>query len=169
MTFSILSTSSSVKILFRPRVLSYAVEMSGLVPANHFGARKRRSTEQALLILQEQIYKAWRARKVLTLTSFDVKGAIQRSLQGQAAPETWGNRHPRIPGQVDWCLLLGAHGDHDGKRVHITTARPATSGPPARITALSDTVPLLQRGPCTAQNRCKRRIGRVRRRLHGLG
>ena len=49
--------------------------MSGLLPANHFGARKRRSTEQALLILQEQIYKAWRARKVLTLTSFDVKGA----------------------------------------------------------------------------------------------
>jgi len=54
--------------------LSYAVETSGLLPANYFGAWKRRSTEQALLILQEQIYKAWRARKVLTLISFDVKG-----------------------------------------------------------------------------------------------
>jgi len=49
--------------------------MSGLLPANYFGAWKRRSTEQALLILQEQIYKVWRARKVLTLISFDVKGA----------------------------------------------------------------------------------------------
>ncbi|EAQ84812.1 hypothetical protein CHGG_08826 [Chaetomium globosum CBS 148.51] len=38
-------------------------------------ARKRRSTEQALLLLQEHIYKAWRARKVLSLISFDVKGA----------------------------------------------------------------------------------------------
>ncbi|EAQ84176.1 hypothetical protein CHGG_10580 [Chaetomium globosum CBS 148.51] len=38
-------------------------------------AGKRRSTEQALLLLQEHIYKAWRARKVLSLISFDVKGA----------------------------------------------------------------------------------------------
>jgi hypothetical protein len=54
---------------------SHAVETCSLLPANHFGARKRRSTEQALLLLQEQIYKAWRARKVLSLISFDVKGA----------------------------------------------------------------------------------------------
>jgi ribonuclease HI len=40
-----------------------------------FGARKRRSAEQALLLLQEEIYKAWRNRKVLSLVSFDVQGA----------------------------------------------------------------------------------------------
>ena len=55
--------------------ISYAVEAGGLLPANHFGARKRRSAEQALLLLQEHIYKAWRAGKVLSLISFDVKGA----------------------------------------------------------------------------------------------
>jgi hypothetical protein len=55
--------------------ISYAVETFGLLPTNHFGARKRRSTEQALLPLQEQIYKAWRNRKVVSLISFDVKGA----------------------------------------------------------------------------------------------
>jgi hypothetical protein len=55
--------------------ISYAVETFGLLPINHFGARKRRSTEQALLPLQEQIYKAWRNRKVVSLISFDVKGA----------------------------------------------------------------------------------------------
>ncbi|XP_044720168.1 endonuclease-reverse transcriptase domain-containing protein [Hirsutella rhossiliensis] len=38
-------------------------------------ARKRRSAEQALLLLQEQAYKAWRNHKVLSLISFDVKGA----------------------------------------------------------------------------------------------
>ena len=42
---------------------------------NHFGARKQRSTEQALMLLQERIYRAWRQRKVLSLISFDVKGA----------------------------------------------------------------------------------------------
>ena len=55
--------------------ISYMAETFGLLPANHFGARKKRSTEQALMLLQESIYKAWRARKVLSLISFDVKGA----------------------------------------------------------------------------------------------
>jgi hypothetical protein len=55
--------------------ISYMVETFGLLPANHFGARKKRSTEQALMLLQESIYKAWRSKKVLSLISFDVKGA----------------------------------------------------------------------------------------------
>ena len=55
--------------------ISYAVETFGLLPTNHFGARKNRSAEQALVVLQEHIYKAWRSRKVLSLNSSDVKGA----------------------------------------------------------------------------------------------
>jgi hypothetical protein len=55
--------------------ISHAVETRGLLPTNHFGARKKRSAEQALILLQEQIYQAWRAKKVLSLISFDVKGA----------------------------------------------------------------------------------------------
>jgi hypothetical protein len=55
--------------------ISHAVETFGLLPANHFGARKKRSAEQALLLLQEHIYNAWRSKKVLSLVSFDVKGA----------------------------------------------------------------------------------------------
>jgi hypothetical protein len=51
------------------------VEEYGLLPKNHFGARKRRSAPQALAILQERIYEAWRHRKVLSVISFDVKGA----------------------------------------------------------------------------------------------
>lgn len=38
-------------------------------------ARENRSAEQALLLLQENIYTAWRSRKVVSLVSFDVKGA----------------------------------------------------------------------------------------------
>jgi hypothetical protein len=55
--------------------ISHAVETYGLLPTNHFGARKRRSAEQALLLLQEQIYIAWRRRLVVSFVSFDVKGA----------------------------------------------------------------------------------------------
>ena len=58
--------------------ISYMVEENGLLPSNHFGARKRRSAVQALVILQEQIWKAWRAKKILSLVSFDIKGAYNR-------------------------------------------------------------------------------------------
>ena len=55
--------------------ISHAVETYGLLPTNHFGARKQRSAEQALLLLQEQVYAAWRGRRIVSLVSFDVKGA----------------------------------------------------------------------------------------------
>ena len=55
--------------------LSYLVETYALLPKNQFGARKRHSTVQALTILQEKIFDAWRDNQVLSLVSFDVKGA----------------------------------------------------------------------------------------------
>jgi ribonuclease HI len=56
--------------------ISYLAETHDLLPHNHFGGRKRRSTVQALTILQERIWDAWREQKVLSLVSFDVKGAF---------------------------------------------------------------------------------------------
>lgn len=58
--------------------LSHAVKTYGLLPANHFRARKQQSTEQALIVLQEYIYVAWRRRHVISLISFNVKGAYNR-------------------------------------------------------------------------------------------
>ncbi|KAF4232603.1 hypothetical protein CNMCM8980_004850 [Aspergillus fumigatiaffinis] len=55
--------------------ISYLVEKYQLLPANHFGARSRRSCEQALNVLVEKVYDAWRSGNVLSLVSFDVKGA----------------------------------------------------------------------------------------------
>jgi hypothetical protein len=52
------------------------VEKYSLLPDNHFGARPRRSAEQALNVLVERIYQAWRGGKILSLVSFDVKGAF---------------------------------------------------------------------------------------------
>lgn len=72
---SLLSTLGKILESVVADRLSHAVETFGLLPTNHFGARKKRSAEQALLLLQEHIYSAWRSKKVLSLVSFDVKGA----------------------------------------------------------------------------------------------
>ncbi|KJZ71567.1 hypothetical protein HIM_09036 [Hirsutella minnesotensis 3608] len=72
---SLLSTLGKILEAVVAERISYAVEAHGLLPANHFGARKRRSADQALVLLQERIYKAWRMGRVLSLVSFDVKGA----------------------------------------------------------------------------------------------
>ena len=72
---SLLATLGKVLESVIAERISHAVETYGLLPTSHFGARKQRSAEQALLLLQEQIYAAWRGRRVLSLISFDVKGA----------------------------------------------------------------------------------------------
>ena len=77
--------------------LSYVVEKYNLLPRNHFGARRRRLAKQALTLIQEKIYKAWRSKKVFSLLSFDVMGAyngvlasrlIQR-MRNHRIPERW--------------------------------------------------------------------------------
>jgi hypothetical protein len=75
--------------------LSYLTERFSLLPANHFGGWPRRSAEHALNVLVERIYQAWRNYKILTLVSFDVKGAFNgvhsevlvRRLRDRRAPE----------------------------------------------------------------------------------
>ncbi|KAJ6439251.1 endonuclease/exonuclease/phosphatase [Purpureocillium lavendulum] len=93
---SLLSTLGKVLESVVAERISHAVETYGLLPTNHFGARKQRSAEQALMLLQEQIYAAWRGRRVFSLVSFDVKGAyngvckarlIQR-MRARALPES---------------------------------------------------------------------------------
>jgi hypothetical protein len=72
---SLLATLGKVLESVVAERISHAVETHGLLPTNHFGARKQRSAEHALVLLQEQIYAAWRNRWVVSLVSFDVKGA----------------------------------------------------------------------------------------------
>lgn len=72
---SLLSTLSKILEAVLAERLSFLAEKHGLLPQNHYGARRRRSAEQALLLLQDRIYQAWRSKRVLSLISFDVKGA----------------------------------------------------------------------------------------------
>ncbi|KAH7471925.1 hypothetical protein FOMA001_g13244 [Fusarium oxysporum f. sp. matthiolae] len=87
---SLLATLGKVLESVVAERISHAVETHGLLPTNHFGARKQRSAEQALVLLQEHIFSAWRSRHVVSLISFDVKGAYngvckERSLQRMKA------------------------------------------------------------------------------------
>ena len=47
-----------------------------LLPYNYFGGLKQKTTIDALLVLQEKIYQAWKDKKVLSLITFDVKEAF---------------------------------------------------------------------------------------------
>jgi hypothetical protein len=55
--------------------ISYMIEIFSLLLINYSGTRKKYSAEQALILLLKHIYKAWKTRKILSLVSFDVKGA----------------------------------------------------------------------------------------------
>lgn len=57
--------------------LSYLAERCVLVcPKKHFGARKQRSSVQALDVLVKRIFEAWKGKRVLSLVTFDVQGAF---------------------------------------------------------------------------------------------
>ena len=64
--------------------ISFAVEKYGLLPTNHFGARKQRSAEHALLLLQEHIYTAALRRQVLSLVHHGCETAVKRDALGGA-------------------------------------------------------------------------------------
>ena len=75
---SLLSTLGKVlKLVITKRIL-YIVKTFRLLLINYFRARQKYSIEQVLLLLQEYIYNAWRARKVLSLISFNIKGVYNR-------------------------------------------------------------------------------------------
>jgi len=56
--------------------LSYLTEMHGLLPPQHYGGRPGRSTEDAMLVLSENIYEAWKEKKIFTAVFMDVTGAF---------------------------------------------------------------------------------------------
>ena len=56
------------------------------------------------MLLQERIYKAWRSKKVLSLISFDIKGAYNGVCKERLLLETTGQGNPTfIVRWVDLC------------------------------------------------------------------
>lgn len=77
-TFTRATISKDLEAVVARRI-SYIAETYRLLPENHFGGRPKRSAEQALNLLVEKIYEAWRRGRVLSLVSFDVARSIQQS------------------------------------------------------------------------------------------
>ena len=57
-------------------IISYLTEVYELLPAHHYGGRPGRSAEDAMMILTENIYKAWKNKKIYTTVFMDVAGAF---------------------------------------------------------------------------------------------
>jgi ribonuclease HI len=76
--------------------IAYFTEVHRLLPNNHFGARKQKSTIHALSYLQESIFDAWRGGKTLSLVSFDVKGAYNNVATGPLLERLRKRRIPEV-------------------------------------------------------------------------
>jgi ribonuclease HI len=57
-------------------IISYLTETHELLPPHHYGGRPGRSAEDAMMILSESIYEAWKKKKVYTAIFMDVAGAF---------------------------------------------------------------------------------------------
>ena len=73
---SLLNTLGKLLEAVIAKRMSYYVERYDLLPNTQFGGRPGRSTEQALLILVDAVWAAWRRNEVVTLMAWDVKGAF---------------------------------------------------------------------------------------------
>ena len=67
--------SKAIESLVAERIAHLSDEY-GLLPRNHFAGLKCKDTVDALVVLQEKIYQAWRDKKVLSLVTFDIQGAF---------------------------------------------------------------------------------------------
>jgi hypothetical protein len=57
-------------------IISYLVEEHQLIPTNHIGGQPGQSTEDALMLLSESIYQAWKHGKVYSLILMNVSEAF---------------------------------------------------------------------------------------------
>lgn len=56
--------------------IRYLATQHSILPSNHFRGLKRKSTIDALVPLQEEIYQVWQDKKILSFVTFDIKGAF---------------------------------------------------------------------------------------------
>lgn len=73
---SLLNTLGKILEAVMARRLSFWAESHKLLPDTQFGGRPGRNTEQALLVLANEVDRAWLRSKVVTLIAFDLKGAF---------------------------------------------------------------------------------------------
>ena len=57
-------------------MISYLTEKFHLIPEHHFGGRPGRTTEDAMMILTENIHAAWKKKEIYSVIFMDVAGAF---------------------------------------------------------------------------------------------
>src|SRR5579859_7734998 len=84
--------------------ISYLTETYELLPACHFGGRPCRLTEDAMMLLMENIYDTWGEQKVLSAVFMDVAGAFYNVVHQRLIHDL---RKRRIPEKVTkWLASL---------------------------------------------------------------
>jgi len=76
-------------------LLSYTAEEYNLLPDQHYGGRPGRTGEEAMIVLTEKIFNAWKERDVYSVVFMDVAGAfnnvhhkrLQHNLKRRRVPE----------------------------------------------------------------------------------
>jgi len=110
---SLLATLGKVLESVVAERISYTAETLAAT-TNHFGARKQRSAEQALLVPPGTYIQGLESRKVLSLISFDVKEHITGSIRSGSCRGA-GPRNPSTIVRWISAFLLRAHSQHSGK------------------------------------------------------
>ena len=57
-------------------IMGYLTEEHELLPTQHYGGRPGRSADDAMMMLSEDIYQAWKEKKIFTAIFMDVAGAF---------------------------------------------------------------------------------------------
>jgi hypothetical protein len=70
------STIGKVLESIMAETISYFAEEYGLLPATHFGGRPGRTTEDAMMLLMENVQAAWRAGRIYSAVFMDLAGAF---------------------------------------------------------------------------------------------
>ncbi|KJZ69844.1 hypothetical protein HIM_10772 [Hirsutella minnesotensis 3608] len=146
---SLLSTLGKILEAVVAERISYAVEAHGLLPANHFGARKRRSADQALVLPHLQGLENGQSFESRQLRR---QRGVQWSLQRADACKDESSRHPESPGQMGRRILLGTDRIGGCQRAHIRAASPGAGRPTPRISTITGGIPVLQCGPGAEAN-----------------
>ena len=88
-------------------IMSYLTETYELLPEQHYGGRPGRSTEDALMVLSENIYKAWKNGKVFTALFLDVAGAFNNVHHRRLIHNLKARRMPHLIAQWIQSFLCG--------------------------------------------------------------
>ena len=79
---SLLATLQEVLEAVIATRIAFLTEIHKLLPSNHFGAKKQKSSVHAIIYPQESIFDAQRNRKTLSLLSLEIKGAYNNVATG---------------------------------------------------------------------------------------